>query len=65
MAPGIRDILRARASLLQHSNGFPVHPHIRLVSTMKVQNTGVGQVNQWVEYDSEVKRDRYVVNPKE
>lgn len=32
---------------------------------MKVQNTGVGQVNQWVEYDSEVKRDRYVVNPKE
>ena len=47
MAPGIRDILRARASFQQHSNGLPLHPHIRLVSTMRDQNTGVGQGNQW------------------
>lgn len=45
MATRIRDILRA--SFLHHSNGLQLHPQVRLISNIKDQNAGVGQVNQW------------------
>lgn len=45
MAIRVRDILRA--SFLHHSDGLQLHPQVRLISNIKDQNTGVGQVNQW------------------